>query len=200
MLLLAGAPGTGKTYTGNVVKKNFPSFIVLPLDLFKENIYDEIGFENLSQKNQLDEEARQRFYRATEIIMNWGKPIMADYPFSYKQKPNLEALSKKYGYQVVTLRLEADQKVLYERQKQRDLNEPRHLGHLLNKYHRGDVLKDEKPKDGMPSFSLFKKRMDDRKYSSFKLGKLISVNVNDYSKIDYKEIMKQLGDILSDTN
>lgn len=198
LLLLAGAPGTGKSYTGNLLKTKFTDFISLPLDLFKENVYDEIGFDNITQKDQLDEEARQRFYRAIEILMKWEKPIMADYPFSYVQKPYLEEIAKKYAYHVITLRLEAKQDVLYKRQRERDLNEPRHPGHLLNKYHLGDQVAKDVPKEGMPSLSLFKKRMDDRGYATFELGTLIRLNVSDYDKINYKHLLNELKNYIDE--
>lgn len=199
LILLAGAPGTGKTYAGNVIKKEFPKLIKLPLDLFKEHIYDEIGFDDIDQKSFLDEEARQRFYRALDTLMNWNKPILGDYPFSYVQKPHLEHLINKYHYSVITVRLEADTKVLFERQRQRDITEKRHPGHLMNHYHAGDIIKDRSQLDGMPSYKLFNKRMKDREYADFKLGSLIRINVNDFSKIDYRLLIQELRDYLNST-
>jgi predicted kinase len=192
LILLAGAPGTGKTFTSNIILKQFPDLIDVPLDLFKEHVYDEIGFDNVEQKGSLDEEARQRFYRAIDIMMSWQRPLLGDYPFSYKQKPYLEKLAQKHGYRVVTVRLEAPTDVLYERQRQRDKGEPRHLGHLMNHYHRGDRATDEMELDGLPSFDVFSKRVADRGYGTFSLGKLIEVDVSNYDKIDYPWLLNQI--------
>lgn len=192
LVLLAGAPGTGKTYTSKIIKESFPKLIDMPLDLFKEHIYDEIGFDNVSQKNMLDEEARQRFYRALDIMMSWEKPMIGDYPFSYKQKPHIRKLAEKYRYNVITVRLEADVNTLYERQRKRDVDEDRHPGHLMNHYHLGDVITYKSQADGMPSFETFKDRMEDRGYADFAIGSLIRIDVSDYSKIDYDSLIDQL--------
>lgn len=192
LVLLAGAPGTGKSYTGNIIRQRFPELINTPLDMFKEHVYDEIGFDNLEQKDQMDEEARQRFYRAVDYLMRRGVAILGDYPFSYKQKPHLEHLAKEHGYKVVTVRLEAPLEVLYQRQRDRDKEEPRHLGHLMNHYHRGDVLTATTKLDGMPSFVVFAARMQDRGYAEFELGHLIRLDVSDYAKIDYPQLLQQI--------
>lgn len=192
MLLLAGAPGTGKTYTGNIIKQSFSNFMELPLDLIKEHIYDEIGFDDPSEKRALDDAAYERFYQAISFLMDHDKPIMADYPFSYRQKATLKKTASQYHYHVITVRLEADLEVLYERAIKRDIEEPRHLGLMMNHYHRGDSLPDKNAADGLPSFEVFKNRAEERGYQTFVVGSLIRLNVSDYSQIDYDQFIKVL--------
>jgi len=72
--------------------------------------------------------------------MNKGKRLISDYPFSKKQKGKLQHLSEIFGYEVITIRLIGDLSVLYERSRKRDLDPSRHLGHVVSKYHYGDVL------------------------------------------------------------
>ncbi|MDE3314419.1 AAA family ATPase [Lacticaseibacillus zeae] len=197
LVLLAGAPGTGKTYAANKIMQAISGFVSLPLDLFKEHLYDELGFDNLQEKQTLDAEARTRYYRGIDILMNEHKMILGDYPFSRLQKPALKKLAMKNHYPVITIRLEADIKILYNRQRQRDLSDPRHLGHLMNHYHRGDTLEsiNEKP-DGMPSFEVFSNRVSDRGYQNFQIGRLIRVDVNDYARVDYQTLVAQLNEFL----
>ena len=123
LVLLAGAPGTGKTYTANKIMQAISGFVSLPLDLFKEHLYDELGFDNLEEKQLLDAEARARYYRGIGMLMQEHKMILGDYPFSRLQKPALEKLAAKHHYAVITIRLEADIKVLYDRFSQR-LHQP----------------------------------------------------------------------------
>jgi tRNA uridine 5-carbamoylmethylation protein Kti12 len=197
LMLLAGAPGTGKTYTSNIITQQYPQFINVPLDLFKEHVYDEIGFDNAEQKRVLDEEARQRFYQGLDTMMSWHWNILGDYPFSYKQGPYLEKLAKKHNYQVITIRLEAPIDVLYTRQRSRDKDEPRHLGHMMSHYHRGDFVDSRDDFDGLPSFEVFEKRVQDRGYTKFKLGQLIRVDVSDYTKINYPKLLEQIDSQLN---
>lgn len=197
LVLLAGAPGTGKTYTAGKIMQAIHGFVSLPLDLFKEHLYDELGFDNLREKQMLDAEARARYYRGIDILMAEGKMILGDYPFSRLQKPALEKLVSEHHYTVITIRLEADIKVLYDRQRKRDLSDPRHLGHLMNHYHRGDTLENVSVKpDGMPSFEEFSHRVQDRGYQTFQLGQLIRVDVNDYGAVDYQRLVKALKDTI----
>ena len=183
LVLLAGAPGTGKTYTAAKIMQAIHGFVSLPLDLFKEHLYDELGFDNLREKQMLDAEARARYYRGIDILMAEGKMILGDYPFSRLQKENIEQLATKHHY--------------HERQRHRDLTDPRHLGHLMNHYHRGDTLDNisEQP-DGMPSFETFAMRVKDRGYQDFQIGQLIRVDVNDYTKIDYQKLLEKLKQAL----
>ena len=113
LVLLAGAPGTGKTYTAAKIMQAIHGFVSLPLDLFKEHLYDELGFDNLREKQMLDAEARARYYRGIDILMAEGKMILGDYPFSRLQKESIEQLATKYHYHVITVRLEAAINVLY---------------------------------------------------------------------------------------
>ncbi|WP_056990005.1 AAA family ATPase [Lacticaseibacillus camelliae] len=196
LILLAGAPGTGKGYTANIIRQALPNLTYAPLDMYKEHIYDEIGFDNVEQKDALDEEARQRYYRAIDIMMANGKNILGDYPFSYKQKPYLTKAAAAHDYNVITVRLEAPAQVLYDRQRARDKEEPRHLGHLMQHYHFGDKLTDETKLDGMPSFEVYQRRLTDRGYDKFELGKLIRLDVSDYSKINYEQLIAEIKNAL----
>ena len=106
-------------------------------------------------------------------------------------------MAAKHHYAVITIRLEADIKVLYDRQRKRDLSDPRHLGHLMNHYHRGDTLENisETP-DGMPTFEVFSNRVQDRGYQTFQLGQLIRVDVNDYGAVDYRGLVEALREAI----
>lgn len=198
LLLIAGAPGTGKTYTSNVIKKYFPHFFVLPLDLIKQHIYDEVGFDDASEKRKLDDKAYERFYQVVELYMRRESPLLVEYPFSYKQFSTLEKLVKKYQYKAITVRLEADSQILYQRAVQRDLKEQRHPGLLMNHYYRGDQISDESQIDGLPTYKIFKNRMIERGYQSFSLGVLLTLNVNDFNEINYEKFIKKLEEKLVD--
>ena len=114
LILVAGAPGTGKTYSVNIIRQAFPALRTLTLDRFKEDIWDEIGFDDIEQKKSLNKEAQLRFIRAMRRLMIWEKPIISDYPFSDKQRDDIEKSADDYGYHIVTVRLEAPDQVLYE--------------------------------------------------------------------------------------
>ena len=57
---------------------------------FKEHLYDELGFDNLEEKQLLDAEARARYYRGIGMLMQEHKMILGDYPFSRLQNQLLK--------------------------------------------------------------------------------------------------------------
>lgn len=197
LLLLAGCPGTGKSYFDNWIRKEIPDyFYESSIDVFKEQLYDEKGFDNLKQRAKLDKNAYSMFYDDVQRLMKEEKSIISDYPFSYKQHDVLEELAKKYDYQIITITLIADPTVLYERQQKRDLDPSRHLGHLMTHYHKGDVVKDRSKieiKLTRSEYDAFNKK---RNYAGFKLGTTIFLDVTDFKTADYENTIKKVKQLI----
>lgn len=192
LILLAGYPGTGKTYMCNKILEQEKDFQVISQDDMKERLWDEYGFDNIEEKTALENKSWELYYKRIEETMKNGERLISDYPFSEKQRGRLEKLCEEYGYQSVTIRLVGDLEVLFERSKQRDLDTSRHLGHVVSCYHKGDVLSDRTRGDCFVDYDIFMERCRNRGYGEFRVGKLIEVDVTDYSKIDYKKILGQL--------
>ncbi|WP_343344357.1 AAA family ATPase [Terrisporobacter petrolearius] len=196
IILLAGYPGTGKTYMCNKILSKFPYFYIVSQDNIKEENFDKYGYNNLEQRDIIIEKCRDEFYITMEKNMEKQNNIISDYPFSEKQKSIIEDLASKYKYKVITIRLIADLEVLYKRQLARDLDESRHLAHIMSYYHNGQILKDRSKADLLVSHDEFINRCKTRGYGDFKLGHLIEVDVTDYCKIDYDHINKQIGKLI----
>ena len=192
IILLAGYPGTGKTYMCNKILSKFPYFYTVSQDKIKEENFDKYGYNNLEERDKIIEKCRNEFYRIIEENMEKQNNIISDYPFSEKQKTTIEYLSSKYKYKVITIRLIGDLEVLYKRQLVRDLDKNRHLSHIMSYYHKGQVLKDRSKADLLVSHDEFINRCKTRGYGEFQLGDLIEVDVTDYSKMDYDYINKQI--------
>lgn len=192
LILLAGYPGTGKTYMCNKILEQEKDFQVISQDDMKEQFWDKYGFDNMEEKTALENKSWELYYQRIEEAMRQGTRLISDYPFSEKQKPKLQELCEEYGYQAVTIRLVGDLEVLFKRSKQRDLDTSRHLGHVVSRYHKGDVLSDRTNGDCFVDYDIFMERCRTRGYGDFQMGKLIQVDVTDYSKIDYEEILGQL--------
>ncbi|AIF50279.1 AAA family ATPase [Pelosinus sp. UFO1] len=192
LILLAGYPGTGKTYLCNIILEWRNCFVVLSPDDIKEKFWDELGFDSLEEKEKTIQLSWDYYYKKMKEIMQGGSSIISDYPFSEKHKSKIELLSEQYGYQIVTIRLTGDLDVLFERQKKRDLDTNRHLGHILNCYHYGEHVKNRSEADGLVDYKEFTKRCRTRGYGNFELGHLIEMDMTDFSSIDYSELLRQL--------
>lgn len=193
MVLLAGYPGTGKSYICKQILDIAPDFLIVSQDTIKEAVFDELGYDNLIQKEQLTLQSWELYYQQLETAMKEGRRILSDYPFSEKQRPRLQALREQYAYEVITIRLLADLDILYERQRKRDLDPTRHISHIMSHYHRGDVLENRLQADGLLSREEFIKRCTTRGYDTFQLGHLMEADVSDFSKVDYSAILKELS-------
>lgn len=195
LVLLAGYPGTGKSYLCNIIMSKYKEFYLLSPDNIKEYYWDKYGFNDLKEKEELIQKSWVKYYELMEVHMKNKECIISDYPFSEKQKDKIDSLSKKYNYRIITIRMIADIDVLFERQKQRDLLDDRHLGHILSKYQKGVTINDRINADGILSYEEFSNRCKYRGYDKFELGSTYELDVTDYTKINYDEFINNiLGD------
>jgi aspartyl/asparaginyl-tRNA synthetases len=193
LILLAGPPATGKSYLSRLICQALPETYTVSPDELKENLADNIGYNSLQEKVELEKVVWDYYYQALELYMKIGKQfILTEYPFSYKQKPILEKLSTKYKYDIITIRLVCDFETLWNRRIQRDLSEDRHLSYILSHYHYGDTLEDRTAADQLITKEEFAEIIQARNYNHFEMGKLYEVDVTDYSKVDYEPIIEEL--------
>ena len=193
LILLAGPPATGKSYLSRLICQALPETYTVSPDELKENLADNIGYNTLEEKVELEKVVWDYYYQALELYMKIGKQfILTEYPFSYKQKPILEKLSTKYKYDIITIRLVCDFETLWNRRIQRDLSEDRHLSYILSHYHYGDTLEDRTAADQLITKEEFAEIIEARDYNHFEMGKLYEADVTDYSKVDYEPIIKEL--------
>lgn len=196
LIIIAGPPATGKSYLINKLVTKLERSVVLAPDEFKIDMAESVGFNNLEEKEALEVKVWQLYYEAMELYMRVGKRyILTEYPFSYKQKRQLEELSNRYGYNPITIRLVADFDVLWERRRVRDREHSRHLSLIMNHYHYGDKLENRNEANCLITEENFKKIIDDRGYNTFQLGELFEYDVTDFSNVNYIplfEYLKQL--------
>ncbi|MBP1041227.1 AAA family ATPase [Vagococcus sp. BWB3-3] len=195
IILLAGYPGTGKTFLAEMLLKSFPHMKLVSPDEFKEQNWDQFGFNNLEEKERLIRKSWKEYYAEIERLCHEQNSVISDYPFSNKQRETLKLLASHYHYQLVTIRLVAELDRLFERQKKRDLAEDRHLGHILTQYHKGMTVEREQA-DNLLSYENFLLRCTTRGYETFALGRLFEVDVTDFSKVDYSQLLAELATII----
>ena len=108
LVLLAGYPGTGKSYLMRQIQEAYPTFQILSPDAYKEEMWDRYGFDTMEEKEADIQKAWLAYYKDMEDMMQMDISILSDYPFSDKQKSRLEQLAATHAYQIVTIRLVAD--------------------------------------------------------------------------------------------
>ena len=108
LVLLAGYPGTGKSYLMRQIQEAYPTFQILSPDAYKEEMWDRYGFDTMEEKEADIQKAWMEYYKDMEDMMQMDISILSDYPFSDKQKSRLGQLAATHAYQIVTIRLVAD--------------------------------------------------------------------------------------------
>lgn len=192
LLLLAGYPGTGKSYLANIILNKYKTFCLISPDKIKEKYWDKYGFKSLDEKEILIQKAWEEYYKILDFFMNKSKNIISEYPFSEKQKDMLFNISKKYNYNNVTIRMVCEINVLFERQKIRDISNDRHLGHILNVYNKNISIENKQNASGILTYEEFYNRCKNRGYDKFQLGKLFQLDVTNYNVIDYDLFLKNI--------
>ena len=197
LILLAGSPATGKSYLiSQLMEKLSPTVLITPDDI-KETLADNVGFDNLSQKAELEVDVWQFYYQLLDSYMRMGKRyVLSEYPFSDKQKMKLKILAATYQYEVITIRLDADFETLWQRRQKRDVQLDRHLRHIMSHYHFGDKLDDRSKADNHITRDAFLDIVTKRAYNQFQLGKLFELDVTDFSKVDYPTFINGLVEYL----
>ena len=196
LILLAGYPGTGKSYLAELLMKQFTGFEILSPDEIKEEFWDAYGFRNEQEKEELIQKSWVEYYHRMEWKFTRGISLLSDYPFSHKQHEQLQEVCDKHHVQIITIRMIADLDVLFERQKKRDLDTSRHLGHILKKYHKGICLKCHEEADNLLDHDEFIQRCTCRGYGTFALGTTLQLDVTDFATAPYDELMIRINELL----
>lgn len=194
LVLIAGLPGTGKSRLSQLVCEALGPLTEISIDPIKESTWDREGFDSLEEKRMLDGVALSQFFSLIERSMQRSERIIADYPLSEKQRPELECLCAAHSYRPVTVRMTADLDVLYERQRRRDLDDSRHLGHISHRYHVGDTCLDRSQAPGLLTREEFVRRCTTRGYDTFALGPVKEVDTSDFSAVDYPAVIAWIAD------
>ena len=196
LILLAGYPGTGKSYLAELLMKQFTGYEILSPDEIKEEFWDAYGFRNEQEKEELIQKSWVEYYHRMEWKFTRGISLLSDYPFSHKQHDQLQEVCDKHHVQIITIRMIADLDVLFERQKKRDLDASRHLGHIVKKYHKGICLKCHEEADNLLDYDEFIQRCTCRGYGTFALGTTLQLDVTDFATAPYGELMIRINELL----
>lgn len=130
MIIVTGAPGTGKTTLSRNLAKKF-NLPVISKDEIKELLFDNIGIKDMEWALKLGATSFKLLYLFAEKLLLTGKPFIVEGNFDneYSTKYFLD-IKSRCNYRTLQIICYTDEEVLYERYKIRDASGDRHPGHI----------------------------------------------------------------------
>ncbi|MBE5961396.1 MAG: hypothetical protein E7256_08420 [Lachnospiraceae bacterium] len=196
LILIAGMPATGKATFAEYLSKK----IGVPRackDQVKEILFDQVGFRSSVEKRKLGIASNHLLYYMAEAQMRTGGNIILENVFHDREKEELNALAKKYSYEILTVLFQGQMDAVYQRYMEREMSPERHRGHAAVGYDSQNDRNDSCP----PPIPLeeFREWIHSMGISEFSLGKTVLVDTTDFTGVDYPELVKQIEGIIANT-
>ena len=196
-ILITGIPAAGKSTMASILasKLNIPE---ISKDRIKEYLYDELGFSSRQEKVKLGNASMHILYYVAENLMRVNKPFILENNFENISRDGILNLLEKYSYTAITISLTGDYGKIYQRFLERNVSPGRHRGHVVNdQYPEKQIRTIDELKAVAPSYEDFVNAIAERGMDRFCAnGPRITVDVTDFTVIDYDEIVCQIKEII----
>ncbi len=193
LIIIAGMPATGKS----TVAKKLSDAFGLPIfekDDIKEEMFDTVGYKDLKEKRALDVAANAILLRCTEAILAKDDSLIIVNNFDSNMSGQVQDMIDRLGCKCVTVFLNGDPDVLYQRYVARDAKKVRHLGHtFIDRYPplEGDEIGRSMTRE------YFADRFEKHGMADFKLrGKRIDLDATYPDKIDVEKLISDIKEAL----
>lgn len=175
LLLIMGDLAAGKTTLAYKLANRY-KIVALNKDEIKETIAKTYSFNN-------KQESRKMSIASVDMMINVfiqfamvEKPLILEANFHKDEIVRIDAIANKYGYEVLTLLVQADINVLHKRFINRAINENRHPVHL------SETLKE---------FKEFKNYIEISR-KELPIGKFIKIDATDLSYQEDNKLLQQI--------
>lgn len=193
LIIVAGMPATGKSTVAAGLAEAF-QYPILEKDNIKEVLFDTVGFENYPQKRKLDIAANGVLLHVLELMLKANASVIVVNNFDTESARQLCGLMETYRPRSVTVFLNGDAQVLYQRYIQRDNQHKRHLGHILQEHyppHEGDSLDYTMTREEFDE-KFFKRGMDQFRCP----GERIDLDMTDFDAVCVEDVARQIRALL----
>jgi ADP-ribose pyrophosphatase YjhB (NUDIX family)/predicted kinase len=175
LIFVNGHPASGKTTLARKLGEDL-GFPVFHRDEFKENLWDNLGWEDPVLKQKIAQTSYKVLYQITEQFLKSNQSFILESNFSHQfDSPFFQKLLKKSPFRLIQIHCSASPNILFQRFKKRASND-RHSGH-------GDNLRlDEfKLKFQQPHLPL-----------QINTCTTMEVDTSDFKKLNYPKILQQV--------
>jgi predicted kinase len=129
VLIVTGPPASGKSTLGRRLARGL-GLPFLSKDLFKETLFDELGWSDREWSRRLGGASMALLFRSAAALLEAGQSVALESNFySEWDTPPLRQLAEKFACRFVQVVCTASGPTLLERYKRRIVTRERHPGH-----------------------------------------------------------------------
>ena len=193
LIIIAGMPATGKSTIAKKIAKEL-SLPILEKDDIKEELFDTVGYKDLTEKRMLDKAATAVLLRCTEEVLKSGQSLIIVNNFESNMRDKVQAMIDRCNCSSVMVFLGGDPEVLYARYVERDKKHMRHQGHtFIDRY----PPLPEDDVDRSMTREYFRDRFENSGMADFKLdGARIDVDATYPERTDVAALVEMIKNAL----
>ncbi len=189
MLLVAGAPGSGKTTLAKRLGERL-GWPVFSKDAIKERLFDTLGFQTAEEKNALGAAAVAILQDCGARVLAVGGSVILESNFEARDEARFKALAERVKAHAVTVLVDAETDTLYERFVARETSPDRHRGHTACDAYPSATAK---PLADVLTREAFERSIEVRGMRRFVVGDWIPVDTTDPGRVDIDALIVLLG-------
>ena len=179
LVLISGAPGTGKTVLAQQLAAALP-VTVIEKDVIKETLFDALGKRDLEWSKRLGAAAFALLDICVQAHLKAGQSIIAEAAFW--REPGivwLDRMKQRYNFRILEMHCHADQETVLRRFAGREDSGDRHSGH----------------RSGTSICAIVKELRDNYgRYAPLTTGDgLVRIDTEDFAAIDHAAIVKRVS-------
>ncbi len=130
LLIVSGAPATGKTTLGKRIASEF-ALPFLSRDGIKESLYDTLGAGDRDRSRKLGVASVRLLFHFLEHLVEAGQGLVVESNFYDRyDTPRFESVLARHAVRVVQIHCTAEAPVVVTRYRERAATSDRHPGHL----------------------------------------------------------------------
>lgn len=177
LILISGPSGSGKTHLAKYLSENL-DIPYISKDEIKESLFDTLGWSDKEWSRKLGSASIKLLYLLLEGELRSKRSIIVEANFQPKfDTKQIEKLVARCSTEVLEVHCFADTEILLNRFNARVEKGDRHPGHI-------DQI-------------VLDRYFDQSIFEPINVGKVIRLDTNDFSKVDFPNLLKDTSDFCS---